>query len=159
MVAWSEVPALTDADIEELLDIGRRGDYLGHAIEAHDEWEAATAYAIGDVVVPSELAGMRYVATTAGTSGATEPTWADGVSDGTVVWAEDEAASWIPTYDLNMAAAEGWRWKAAKAADRTGFTADGATFHEEQLIAHCERMANQYAKGVAGSINVSARHG
>ena len=154
MVAWDSVPTLTDSDLEELLDIGRRADYSGNAIDTYEQWEAATAYALGDRVVPTELEGMSYVCTTAGTSGATEPTWADGVTDGNAVWAEDESALWTPTYDLNIAAAEGWRWKAAQAASLTGFTADGATYHDEQLIAHCNAMAAHYTKGVAVSVSI-----
>lgn len=157
MVAWDSVPTLTDSDIDELLDIGRRVDYLGNTIDSYDEWESTTAYAVGDRVVPTELDGVSFACSTAGTTGASEPTWADGVTDGTVVWAEDEGAAWIPTYDLNLSAAEGWRWKAAKAATLTGFTADGATFHEEQIIANCERMVARYAKGGAGSLTIGSR--
>ncbi len=40
-------------------------------------WEASTAYALGDFVVPTEGVenGFRYECTTAGTSDASEPTW------------------------------------------------------------------------------------
>ena len=56
-------------------------------------WVAATAYALGDVVVPTAGLenGFRYECTTAGTSHATaEPVWpralGDTVADNTVVW-------------------------------------------------------------------------
>ena len=166
MVAWQETPTLTDADLEELLDLGRRADAAGNAIDTYEVWESATAYAVGDRVIPDPSAEANedntnaYICTTAGTSGASEPTWADGVTDGTVVWAEDdEGKAWIPTYDLYTAASEGWLWKAAAAANLTGFTADGATYHEEQIIAHCHAQAAKYGKGVAGSISVSSYRG
>jgi len=38
-------------------------------------WRPATAYALGDVVIPAYSTGLYYVCTTAGTSGASAPTW------------------------------------------------------------------------------------
>ena len=55
-------------------------------------WQASTAYAVGDVVVPTsgKENGFRYECTTAGTSGSSEPTWptSEGATktDGTVTW-------------------------------------------------------------------------
>jgi len=55
-------------------------------------WLASHAYILGDIVVPTEGLenGFRYECTTAGTSGASEPTWptTEGgtVDDGTVTW-------------------------------------------------------------------------
>lgn len=63
-------------------------------------------------------------------------------------------ADWIPTYDLNRAATEGWRWKAGKAAGSYDFTADGATFNRAQIISHCEMMTQQYRRKIAGSLIV-----
>jgi hypothetical protein len=64
---------------------------------------------------------------------------------------------WVPTYDLNRAAAEGWRWKAGKLAGSAyDFTADGATFNRSQMVAHCERMVTQYQRKLAGSAVVYA---
>jgi len=56
------------------------------------DWEASTAYSLGDYCVPATASknGFVYKCTTAGTSGATEPTWPTTygatVTDGTVVW-------------------------------------------------------------------------
>lgn len=56
------------------------------------EWEAATAYVVGNSVEPTTPNGFRYECTTAGTSHAvTEPTWpltpvGSTVTDGTVTW-------------------------------------------------------------------------
>jgi hypothetical protein len=74
--------------------------------------------------------------------------------------ADDNApddADWTPTWDLNRAAAEGWRWKAGKAAARFDFSADGAKFDRSQIVMHCERMAAQYARRIMVNMNVSKR--
>lgn len=59
--------------------------------ETPSEWEDLQAYALAAFVEPVTPNGYRYECTTAGTSGATEPTWGTPVvggtvSDGTVVW-------------------------------------------------------------------------
>jgi hypothetical protein len=57
-----------------------------------EDWDTATAYALGDLVEPTTPNGFVYQCTTAGTShAATEPTWpvvgiGTTVSDGTAVW-------------------------------------------------------------------------
>jgi len=55
-------------------------------------WEATTVYALGAIIVPTALkaTGYEYECTTAGTSGAAEPTWPT-VPGGTVV---DATATW-----------------------------------------------------------------
>ncbi|HSW50326.1 MAG TPA: hypothetical protein VLH09_09140 [Bryobacteraceae bacterium] len=63
-------------------------------------------------------------------------------------------ANWTPTFDLNRGAAEGWRWKAGKAAPRFQFTADGATFQRQQVLAHCERMAAQYRRKIVSNVSL-----
>jgi hypothetical protein len=58
------------------------------AIDASAAWQASTAYAVGDLIVDTSRA---YMATTAGTSDAVEPTWPTDLStvnDGTVVWTD-----------------------------------------------------------------------
>lgn len=66
------------------------------------------------------------------------------------------AAGYVPTWDLNRAACEGWRWKAGKCAGLFDFTADGATFNRAQMLDHCEKMIAQYARKVMGSVPVQA---
>jgi flagellar hook protein FlgE len=54
------------------------------------QWAATTAYAAGARVYPNPPNGYSYEVTTAGTSGAAQPTWpttvGSTVSDGTVTW-------------------------------------------------------------------------
>ncbi len=63
-------------------------------------------------------------------------------------------ANWTPTYELNRGAAEGWRWKAAKAAGDYDFKTDGQDFSRSQVLDHCERMAAMYARRIHGTITV-----
>lgn len=60
--------------------------------------------------------------------------------------------SWTPTWDLNRGAAEGWRWKAAKAASRFDFQADGASYNRSKVMEQCERMAEQYRRRITNNI-------
>lgn len=59
---------------------------------AYSAWQASNSYSVGNVVRPTTTTGTGLVfrATTAGTSGSSEPVWAttsnQSVSDGTVVW-------------------------------------------------------------------------
>lgn len=52
---------------------------------------------------------------------------------------------WAGAWDLNAAAAEGWRLKAALAASRISFSADGASFQRDAFFKHCLQMADHYA--------------
>jgi len=67
-------------------------DFLGidGMVVVHPAWAASTAYSLGDFVHATTFNGFRYECTTAGTSGASEPTWplveGDTVDDGTVTW-------------------------------------------------------------------------
>ncbi len=60
-----------------------------------NNWQASTAYNLGDEVLPTFHNGHLYTALQAGTSGATEPgSWPeDGttVNDGTVIWIDNQA--------------------------------------------------------------------
>lgn len=51
-------------------------------------------------------------------------------------------------FDLNAAAAEGWRWKLAKLAS-ADFSADGASFNLEGARRVCIAMRDHYAGAVA----------
>lgn len=68
------------------------------------------------------------------------------------VYSDDE---WTPTWDLDAAAAEGWRRKAGIAAARFNFAEDGQRFDRAQVYAHCLQQAEQYARRSLGSIPVT----
>ncbi|MDI6815278.1 MAG: hypothetical protein QMC90_04280 [Dehalococcoidales bacterium] len=73
---------------------------IGVGNKAAPAWAANTAYALGDKVEPTTKNNCVYECTTAGTSGATEPTWTTNegstVADNTVVWT-------CHTYEANAA--------------------------------------------------------
>lgn len=54
------------------------------------QWQASTAYSVGDIVYSENLSSYKYAkCTVAGTSNTTEPTWpaiGSTVTDGTVTW-------------------------------------------------------------------------
>ena len=59
---------------------------------------------------------------------------------------------WEPTWDLDAAAAEGWRRKAGFAASSFNFAEDSQRFDRAQVYAHCLQQANEYARRAMGSI-------
>lgn len=63
-------------------------------------------------------------------------------------------AGWEPTYHLAAAAAEGWRWKAAKAAGDYQFSSDGKTLNRQQVHTNCLKMAETFAamSGLGGGV-------
>lgn len=173
MVASDTFPTLDGYELTDLLRLARRPDrwgildvgiplppdYVGfnsnwlpygyertQADGDYAVWAPSTDYALGKMVVPRRRTGEVYVCQTAGTSGADDPAWPkDGtVTDGTVVWAESDVIVWQPTYDLNFAAAEGWRWKAGKTTDHVTFGTQGDNYNAEQLHTHCMDMAKYY---------------
>lgn len=89
------------------------------------DWEASTAYSLGDSVRPTTPDGYRYECTQAGTSDGSEPTWPGAgigstVSDNTVEWtlvAEDR-----PTTEITLALTE-----AALATNTPGASLDIGT--------------------------------
>jgi hypothetical protein len=155
LVAWDEEPQLDDDEIDMLFHKSRIKDYDGYYAERTQLWEPNTYYDVGDVIVPTSFAVLdskvnrpdehSYIVTTAGTSGATEPTWDLTVSDGSAAWERHEAAYWTPTYNLDYAAYLGWGLKAAKAASRISFSSEGASFQRNQFIANCFAMQKMYA--------------
>jgi hypothetical protein len=103
----ASTPALDNStEVEPILDSFKRASM----------WVAATAYAYGDVVVPTVLNGRMYRCTTKGTSGASEPDWPDEglwggckgarewltVTDGNVDW--EDAGALPQVYDVRAAA-------------------------------------------------------
>lgn len=63
-----------------------------------------------------------------------------------------DSTGWTPTWDLNAAAAEGWRRKAAKVTGKFDFSTDGQSFSRSQIHAMCIEQANLYRNRIAGSI-------
>lgn len=97
MTAWEAVPALTSAEVVDLVEIARRPDEFG--------------------LLPSDT-------------------------------------GWTETWDLNAAAATGWRWKAGKVAGAYTFSSDGQSFSRSEMHAMCLEMARQYRRGGIVSVEI-----
>ena len=54
------------------------------------------------------------------------------------------SVAWVPTYDLQAAAADIWDEKAANVADHTDFTADGANISLSQQYAQAQAKARYH---------------
>lgn len=150
ITAASVFPTLDAATITRLLREARRVDDDDVLPSDDTEWEPSHVYALNDIIVPTIRNGHEYKATVAGTSGATEPVWptgsSQGVADNGITWTEigtDNA--WQPTYDFNSAAAEGWRIKAGLVTNRHSFGSNAGNYNPEQVYQHCMEMAQYYA--------------
>lgn len=136
-------PALSNADLSALLD----GAGLAVA------WAAETDYAVGARVVTTGRNGRLYRCIQSGESDTTEPDWGPDpdtfrgqlVLEGTGVMWQDEGPAPPDLWDLDAAAAAGWRWKAARCSDRTYFATNGQMFSRQQVHAQCLAMADRYA--------------
>lgn len=95
-------------------------------------WKASKAYVAGQVITPTTPNGHSYQCSTAGTSGASEPTWPTGsgdtVADGSAVWTEigTEYIPYSSTFNRTHTVEElmqlvieamGWTWTAVSNSD------------------------------------------
>ena len=95
MLAWDTDPQLTQAEIDDLLQLAKRAD----------------AYGLGP-----------------------------------------DDPDWTPTYDLNAAAAEGWRWKAGKATGRYDLSDGGDSLSRSQVREACLEQARTFDAKVTASV-------
>ena len=158
MVAAGVDPALTVAELRRLLRIAQVADAAGNPPDTYASWTGTTGWAIGRSVVPTLRNGYLYRVTAAGTSAPAEPAWPVAISatvvDGGVTWTCADLAPWVPAYDrmaLNLAAAEGWRRKAAKLTNNESFSADGASFSPEVRRSAMLEAADRYRRKYVGS--------
>lgn len=157
MVQHTVEPVLTTAEIDDLMLLALRADANGYT--PYSIWSASTIYTAQAYRVPTVSNGHQYIVTTAGTSGASEPTWpttsGGTVTDGSVVWTERGQYLYTPTYDLRAAAAEGWRWKAAKVVSEYNVAAGGGTnFQRSQKYEHCMTMAREFSRSGVGVVQL-----
>jgi hypothetical protein len=64
------------------------------------------------------------------------------------------AEDWAGAWDLNAAAAEGWRWKAGKVAGDYNFSADDASYSKADVLAHCLEMEATYRAKIVGTSTI-----
>lgn len=161
MTAASVAPSLTAQELDDLMVVAARGDSSGYGAAGWSEAARNTAYVVGDRRVPTNRNGHVYQVIAGGTSHATaDPAWPTTsratVVDGTVTWQEVGIETWQPTYDLDAAAAEGWRWKAGRLSDRFDVAAGDERYQRSQAREACLAMADRYQKKVAGSVQIAS---
>lgn len=173
LVASDTFPTIDGPELTDLLRLARRPDFHGTydvgvpfpdgSLRTETDgdyrvWEPNRAYPLNTMRVPRRRNGHVYKVSEAGTSGPEDPSWPltplGAISDGTVAWVETLAIVWQPTYDLNAAAAEGWRWKAGRVSDRITFGSQGDSYNAEQMYTHCLEMAKYYEGRVVRSVRV-----
>lgn len=95
------------------------------------------------------------------TAWTTEPALSDAEIDELLLQSEvadaegnaPESAAWIPTYDLNAAAASGWTLKAGRAASTTETAPDGV-YVTAKVFDNCLRMAKYYSSKRSAGVRV-----
>jgi len=131
-------PTLTDAEVEALLTATVRGV----------AWVTATAYTVGQVVLPTTRNGHAYRVITAGTSAATEPTWprtpGSLVSDGTTLVYAEIGPDWPDLYDVRRATYQAFRLKLAKSATYLTVSGDGQTVNLQQIVQNLADNARRW---------------
>lgn len=154
-------PVLPDDDLLAILRDARRPDRDLYYPDGINPWRAAVAVAAGDVVTPSTRNGHFYVATGAGSPGATEPTWpvATGatVEDNGIIWTEAGQTFWTYTVDLNAATADAWQQKAGMTADLFAVSDTGQSLSPQQIHDHCLTMAKSYRRRCVAEIRIAGR--
>lgn len=158
-------PGLTTQEVSDLLAWSARVDNNGNLPwSTLNLTDAAMTAALGTItsasapfktsdvglMVQVELAGVAQAPYDSTIATYVSPTQVTGaaVAGTTVTGAKlvlyRPNMQWLPTYALTWAAAEGWRWQAAKVAERYKFQADGGTFVRDQVFTHCLKMVNEY---------------
>jgi hypothetical protein len=88
--------------------------------------------------------------------------WSADYSRGVITFNNDTLGSSMiltgRSYDLNAAAADIWRTKAANTAKMYNFSADGQSFQRQQMMQNCLSMA-EYYQSMAGPTIVSLYRG
>lgn len=124
------------------------------AKEGDDASAAATttAYVVGDVVIPAVANNHWYMATVAGTSGGSAPTWpTDGstVTDGTVTWQDMGLIAYTVTTDYTADADLGRLYTVPGGAIATAAALAAASGAELNLNVDYTRAANSRDQVVA----------
>ena len=64
--------------------------------------------------------------------------------------------AWVPSWDLDAAAAEAWSVKAARVAGDFTFSADDASYNKGEVMAKCLQMAEHYGQRGLAVLGVAA---
>lgn len=112
-------------------------------------YTVSTAYNYGDVVQLAVRNGHRYMATAAGTSAATAPTFparnGSGLTDGNdLTWVEI-GPDYENVYDIRAILHEAWMLKAAKSSHLVTTSAGNSRVEASALQAQCRERARDFA--------------
>lgn len=127
-------------------------------------WVTLTAYALGDVVIPTTPNSHWYMATTAGTTAGPEPTWPTNgstVVDGTVTWRDMGLITWVLNTDYQLDATSGRFYVMTTGAIATAI--GYATTAGVSLTAHANYTPTagsrqQITSGTAGAVTAALRY-
>lgn len=157
LVDASGDPSLNAIQLERILRDSRVADPAGNPPDNFRNWTPGTVIAPGSYIVPTGRDGYVYYTALGGTTGASEPGWGVSTVDNTVTWTRYAYAGWGGYYDMNRAAAKGWRLKASKAAKRKDVQAFGQTNNRTSTYEHCIEQAEHYEGRITDSISVASR--
>jgi prepilin-type N-terminal cleavage/methylation domain-containing protein len=108
-----------------------RADY-----NLHPKWRSGAVYTTSNYVIPTNFNGHRYRCTTAGTSGANEPTWplnsTGTVTDSGVMWTES-GSPWTSTFLSTLRGYIGTEGS-DQTANNYGKNPDGTTYTKYNVV-------------------------
>lgn len=120
-------------------------------------WAATTAYAVGAVVRPTVANGRWYVATVAGTSSGTQPTWPTNgstVVDGTVTWQDMGLIAYTVTTDYLVDLSLGLLSVNATGAIATAASRMPAGFYVNLNVDYTRPANSRTEIGTTGSVEL-----
>lgn len=122
-------PELTDEEVRRILDRSKKAR----------SWVANTALVLGEVVIAN---GRKYTVTSAGVTGATEPSWprtdASKVTSGNATF--QESGTSYGFYNVSEAIREGLAAKLAKSAERV----DSDDGNETVIFKNLQTLVEDY---------------
>jgi len=160
------VPYWSDKHLQDTLDRYRM-DFIEEDLYAVQQTRNGTTYyqeyrsQHGNLETVASGTGVFKLDNAAGTNLGTS-LWTADYQRGVVTFASDTLGSSViltgRSYDLNAAAADVWRHKAANTAKMYGFSSGGQSFQRQQYMANCIQMA-QYYEGMAAPTMVNLYRG
>jgi hypothetical protein len=160
------VPYWSDKHLQDALD-KHRSDFIEENLYPVQQSRLGTAYYLdyksqyGNLETVDSGTAIFKLDNAAGTN-MPGTMWAADYQRGVVTFNADTLGSSMiltgRSYDLNAAAADVWRYKAANAAKMYSFSADGQSFQRNQFLQACLQMASYY-EGQAAPTNISTFRG
>jgi hypothetical protein len=156
----------SDKHLQDYLD-RYRFDFIEAELQPIQQYSNGTTYYLdyrsqyGNLESVASGTGVFKLDNAGGTNQATS-TWSADYRRGIITFTSDTAGSSMfltgRSYDMNAAAADIWRNKAANAAKMYSFSAGGQSFQRNQFMANCIQMA-QFYEGMSGPTIISLYRG